>query len=303
MNLETLRLFRDVATLRSFSRGAEANRVSQSAASQAIQQLEKDLGVRLVDRTKRPLLLTPEGRVFHDGCRRLLAEFERAEAEMRAGREEVSGTVRVAAIYSIGFAEMSRHVRTFSARHPRAQVRVDYLRPDKVVAAVEDGHADLGILSYPRPGRALAVVPLREEEMAVVCRSRHRLARRRRVRPKALDGLPFIAFDVDLPVRRAIDRTLRRHGARPRARLAFDNIETIKQAVLAGEGVSILPLPTVREEVRRRRLAAIRLVLPGGGRLMRPIGVIHRRAAALPPAAGAFLETLRAAVKADRIGA
>ena len=99
MHLETLRLYCDVIRLRSFSKGAELNFVSQSAASQAVQQLETQLGVALIDRGKRPFVVTPEGQTFHESCRGLLETWEKARAEVAAVKARVDGTVRVAAIY------------------------------------------------------------------------------------------------------------------------------------------------------------------------------------------------------------
>src|SRR6058998_248201 len=105
VHLETLRLYCDVVRHRSFSRGATQNFVSQSAASQAMQQLETELGVALLDRTKRPFVVTPEGQAFYEACRGLLASWEKARAEIAAVKARVDGTVRVAAIYSVGRSE------------------------------------------------------------------------------------------------------------------------------------------------------------------------------------------------------
>ena len=113
MHLETLRLYCDVVRLRSFSRGAAANSVSQSAASQSIQQLEAELDVPLLDRSRRPLEPTADGRAFFEACRTLLQGFDKARAELRAARQRVEGTVRVAAIYSVGLHDMSRHMQPF----------------------------------------------------------------------------------------------------------------------------------------------------------------------------------------------
>src|SRR5215475_8643284 len=98
MNLDTLKLYCDVVRLRSFSRGAAANGVSQSAASQSIQQLESELDLPLLDRSRRPLEPTAEGRAFFEACRTLIQGFEKAKAELHASSRRVEGTVRVAAI-------------------------------------------------------------------------------------------------------------------------------------------------------------------------------------------------------------
>ena len=297
MNLDTLKLYCEVARLRSFSRGATASGVSQSAASQAIQQLEGELDMALLDRSRRPLQPTEEGRGFYEACRTLLQGFEQARADLAASRQRVEGTVRVAAIYSVGLHDMSRHMHPFMSAHPQARVLLECLHPHKVVEAVLNDEADVGILSYPAATRALEVLPLRSEPMVVVTHPSHRLARKRRVTPADLNGEAFVAFDHDLAIRKTIDRALKQHSVRVNVVMEFDNVETIKQAIGIAAGISILPRPTVLKEVEIRTLAAVPLAIPG---LVRPIAIIHRRGKRLTPAVARFIELLQ---KADDAGA
>lgn len=292
MNLETLRLFCDVVRLRSFSQAAAANGVSQSAASQAIQQLEDEMHALLLDRSRRPLHPTEEGRGFYEACRTLVKGFERARADLAASRQRVEGTVRVAAIYSVGLHDMSRHMQPFMSSHPQARVLLECLHPHKVVEAVLSDEADLGILSYPVATRALTVIPLRSEPMVLVTHPTHRLARRRAVAPADLNGERFVAFDHDLAIRKAIDRVLKQHNVKVDVVMQFDNVETIKQAIGIAAGVSILPRPTVLKEIGIRTLAAAPLSISG---LVRPIAIIHRRGKRLTPAVARFIELLRSA--------
>ena len=82
MNLDTLTLYCDVIRSGSFSLGAASQHISQSAASQAVRQLEEELGARLIDRTKRPFMVTPEGRKFFEACEALLDQYEKVKAEI-----------------------------------------------------------------------------------------------------------------------------------------------------------------------------------------------------------------------------
>ena len=297
MHLETLRLYRDVVRLRSFSRGADQNFVSQSAASQAIQQLERDLGVTLLDRTQRPFVVTATGQALYEACRSIIEAWEQVKADVASVKSRVDGTVRVAAIYSVGLHDMSHHLQRFMSRYPNARVRLECLHPHKVVEAVLTGEADVGIMSYPPAERALSVVPLRAEPMAFVCYPTHRLARRRIVRPADLHGEPFVAFDRQLTIRKAIDRALRQHNVRPHIVMEFDNIETIKQAIMMRAGVSVLPRHTVEKEAGIRTLSVVPFGIP---ELMRPVGIILRRQRQLPPAVSRFVELLREANGAER---
>src|SRR5271157_3333448 len=129
------------------SKGAKLCHVSQSAASQHVQEVERRLAVVLLDRGKRPLELTPAGKLYYEYCRDLLRreeEFTRSLEDLKGG---VEGTVRVASIYSIGLSEMSRLREEFGARHPSAQLLVEYMHPDKIYEAVRQGTADLGLVS------------------------------------------------------------------------------------------------------------------------------------------------------------
>jgi len=290
MHLETLRMYCDVVRLRSFSRGAALNLVSQSAASQAVRQLEAQLGVSLVDRTKRPFVVTPEGQTFYEACRGVLEAWEKARSEVAAAKTRVDGTVRVAAIYSVGLHDVSRHMQRFMSMYPDARVLLECLHPHKVVEAVLSGEADVGIMSYPPVNRALSTVLLRAEAMAFVCHPNHRLARRRLVMPTELNGETFVAFDAGLTIRKAIDRSFRQHNVKVNIAMEFDNIETIKQAIMIAAGVSILPRHTVQKEASIRTLAAVPFAIPD---LVRPVGLIHRKEKPLTPTVSRFIELLR----------
>jgi len=289
MTLEMLKLYCDIVRLHSFSQGAAANQISQSAASQAIRQLEAELDVRLIDRSKRPFMVTSEGRAFFEGCQALLQGFERVRAQIASARTQVAGSVRVAAIYS-AIHILSDHMQRFMSLHPQAKVRLEYLHPDKVVEAVLHDEADLGILSFPPANRSLAILPWRTETMMFVCHPTHRLARRKVITASDMHGDNFVAFDADLRIRKAIDRCLRQHEAKVNVVMEFDNIETIKQAIVIGAGVSILPRPTILKEVGNRTLAAVPLSMT---ELVRPLGIIHRRGKLFTSTIARFLELLR----------
>lgn len=290
MNLETLHLYCEIVRVHSFSRGAAENGVSQSAASQAVQQLESELHVQLLDRSKRPFALTPEGRKFYEACRTLLQNFERTRAEISQTRQELEGTVRVAAIYSVGLHGISGQMQRFLSLHPKTRVRLECLHPRRVVETVVQDEADIGVLSYPPANRALSVVPLRSDPIVFVCPPHHRLARRRTLAATDLNGEPFVAFDADLSIRKAIDRALRKRNAKASVVMEFDNVETIKQAIINGAGVSLLPAPTIVMEVGIRTLSAVPLNIP---ELTRPVAAIHRRNKLLTPVVARFLATLQ----------
>ncbi len=290
MTLENLKVFRDIAQTKRISRGAAMNGISQSAASQLIQQLERRLGVELFDRSTRPLALTPAGKLYSDACRDILRRYEEAGTEIAALKADSAGSVRLACIYSIGLYEMARHMAEFQKLNPKARVHLEYMRPDKIYEAVLNDHTDLGMLSYPAPGRELRVIPWRHERMVVVVNPEHRLAGCESVGAAELAGEPLVSFDEELPIRKALDAFLRDSKVETEPVLEFDNIQMIKEAVAAGSGISVLPEQTVAEEVAQKRLVALPL---RDSHLVRPVGIICRRGKKLSPTAQQFVEFLR----------
>ncbi len=275
------------------SRGAALNGISQSAASQRLHELEKGLGVALLDRSTRPLAVTPAGHLYLEFCHEVLRRKERLDADLDELRTRIEGSVRVVSIYSVGLSDMARLRQEFEARWPQASLEVEYLRPDKIYEAVIDGAADIGIVSYPETVRSLTALPWRNEPMAVAAAPSHVLAGRETLEPADLAGLDFIAFDSDLPIRRAIDRFLREHGVDVNVAMHFDNIQMVKEAVAVGAGVSILPRRALGAELELGRLVAV----PMRPEITRPLGLIHRRGRKFSHAALCFLELLLEHVK------
>ena len=290
MDLNHLKLFRDIAHNKSVSRGAALNDVSQSAASQHLQELEREFELTLLDRSTRPLTVTEAGRLYLEMCRDILRRREEFDASLDRLRSEVEGTVRVAAIYSVGLSEMSHLEHEFSRRYPDARLEVEYLRPEKVYEAVATDRADLGLMSYAEATKEVEVLPWRDEQMVLAVSPYHPLAEKPEISPSDLAGIDFIGFDEDLPIRREIDRFLRDNQVQVNVTLHFDNLQMIKEAVAHGSGVSIMPARVMETEIAQGRLVPIPIAAP---ELFRPVRIVHRRKKRFHRAAQAFLELLQ----------
>jgi DNA-binding transcriptional LysR family regulator len=289
MTLDHLKLFRDVALARNMTRGAEISGVSQSAASQQLQEAERLLGVDLLDRSTRPFELTDAGRLYYEFCRDVLRRKEEFERQLDKLKGRVQGTVRVAAIYSVGISDMARLELEVGARMPEAQLLVEYLRPEKVYDAVVTDQADLGLVSYPESNREITAIPWREDKMMVVAAPSHPLAHKKKLVPSDLAQRDFVAFDDDLRVGREVKRYLRETGIQVHGVMHFDNAQTLKEAVILGSGIGIMPVRVLRNDIEQGRLVAIPIE---GCALVRPLGIIHRRRKTFNLATRVFLELL-----------
>ncbi len=290
MHLRFVEVFCDVAQRRSFSKGAAAHNVSQSSASQAVGLLEKRLGTKLIDRSKRPLELTPAGRVYYDGCRDLLTRFRAVEDQVRRIQDRVAGRVRVAAIYSVGLMQMEQSEQEFARLYPETQLDVEYLHPDQVYERVQNGEADLGLVSFPKHGGEIVGLDWQEQPMMLVVPPGHRLSGREAIGLAELDGEDYVGFTRDLTIRREVDRWLKRAKAAVQVVREFDNIETIKRAIEIGAGVALLPAPTVWQEISAKTLVAVPI---DDAKLVRPLGIVHKRHKQLTIAVQKFIELLQ----------
>jgi DNA-binding transcriptional LysR family regulator len=290
VNFTHFRLYRDIAHEHSISKAAKANGISQSAASQHLQELEKTYGVQLVDRSVRPLTLTEAGELYLSLCTDLMARKADFDVAIERLKGRVGGSVRVASIYSVGLSEMTRLEEEFASRYPDADLRVSYLRPEKVYESVLLDRADIGLVSYPEDTADIDVIPWRQERMVVVTAPDHPMAQRVWLQPSDLSGQEFVDFDEDLPISKAVAEYLHKAGATVETVMRFDNIQMMKEAVAIGSGIAILPVRILRAELEQERLAAIRLDNPP---LYRPLGIIHLRKKRFNPAAESFLRLLR----------
>ena len=299
MSLRNVELFCEVARCRSFSRAADVYEISQSSVSQAVAQLEKRLGIQLIDRQHRPLELTTAGQTYFNGCVTLLSNFRELEDSVQQLVQKVTGRLRVAAIYSVGLLELDRYAQQLKTVCPAVDFRIESLHPEDVYSRVRDESAEIGLVSFPQDGPEFSSILWQEQPFVIVVPPGHRLANHDSEHYPAasvreLEGEDFVGFTTELRVRRQIDRWLKEVGVSPRIVHEFDNVEQIRAAVEDGLGVALLPAPTVTRSVETGTLVSLRL---SDVEWTRPLGIIHKRNRKLSNAASRFVELLHEAPK------
>jgi LysR family transcriptional regulator, transcriptional activator of the cysJI operon len=293
MHIETLKVFCDLVDTQSFSLAAERNFVTQSAVSQQIRTLEEKFQRRLLERVRgrREIKLTPIGEVFYKECRNILSGYEQLNENMRGLVGTISGTVKVATVYSVGLHELPSKVREFMTKFPAAKIDLEYSRTTRVVRDVLNGSVELGVVAFPEVRRGLTIVPMQSDRMVVICHPNHEFAEREQLKCRELKDQDFVLFERDVPTRKATDKILKANGVTVRKVAEFDNIETIKRAVEVGFGIAIVPHLSVLDEERNKQLVAIELAESDW---VRTVGVIYRSDKALSIAAKKFVQLIEA---------
>jgi LysR family transcriptional regulator, transcriptional activator of the cysJI operon len=290
MQIESLKVFCDLAETESFTKAAQINGVTQSAVSQQISSLERTFKSLLIERSKKKFRLTREGQMLYDFSKQIIQTYESLHSKLQELKDIISGTIRVATIYSIGLHDLPPYIKKFLKNYPTVNVHVEYRRANQVYEDVIGNVVDLGLVAYPTRDSKLEIVPLRKDALVLICHPQHPFARSKSLRLKSLSGQKFIGFEPDIPTRKALDRILKEHGVHVQHVMEFDNIETVKRAVEIDAGVAIVPQGTVVQEVAKQTLAQVSL---DDGQFFRPLAAIHKKSKVLSPAMKEFLSVLK----------
>ena len=289
MQLESLKVFCDLAESRSFTNAARISGISQSAVSQQINSLERHFGALLIERSKKMFRLTVEGRLLYEHSKEIINSYEALTSNIQSLKNVVSGNIRISTIYSLGLHTLPPFLKKFLKKFPTVNVHVEYSHAEKILEDILGNVVDLGLLAYPGKNGKLNIIPLMEESLVLVCEPGHPLANRGSICLADISGENLVGFHIDIPTRRGIDRELREKKITVNTVTEFDNIETVKRAVEIGAGVAIVPEVTVAQEVQLGSLASVKF---SDVRLARPVAVVHKKSKTLSPALQQFLSIL-----------
>ncbi|MFA5422687.1 MAG: LysR family transcriptional regulator [Phycisphaerae bacterium] len=289
MHLEALKLFRDLAELRSLSKAAELHILSQSAVSQQLAQMESILKCPLINRKKRPIELTREGQLFLMAAKDIIARYEQLQSELNALKFAGAGRLNVAAIFSIGMHTLPEYLKKFMSRYPDVHVHLEYLSAQKIYELVLTGEIDVGLVAIPKQDRRLDVYDFESEPLVLVCSTKHLLAAESEVDISVVQFERFIGFEEEIPTRGWIDAIFKRYGLSVKPVMQFDNIETVKRAIELNAGVSILPKTAIEQEIAAGTLKAVPL---SNEKFVRPTGIIVRKNKILSKPAKYFVNLL-----------
>lgn len=287
LSLRQLQVFAAVCRSGGVTAAAESIGLSQSAASQALAELESALDGPLFDRAGRRLLLNERGRALLPQADELLDRAAEVEASLR-GRHGVGEIqVRLAASLTVGSYLLPPLVGAYLARERQARIELQVENTNAVIAAVAAYQADAGFIEGPCEHPDLLVLPWREDELCIVAPPGHPLGRKRRLTPNDLAAADWVLRERGSGTREVFDRAAEGWDIAIRARLELGHTEAVMRAVAAGAGLGCLSRCVVEDALRRGELAALRTPFLD---LRRPLHAVLHRAKFLSPGLRAVLE-------------
>jgi DNA-binding transcriptional LysR family regulator len=280
LNVQRLRVLREVANSGSFSRAAEALSYTQSAVSQAIATLEAEAGARLIERDRRGVRPTAVGAALVAHADAILARLDAAETDLAAIVGGRGGRLRMASFPTAGSTLMPLAIATFAGAHPEVELSLAEGEPEEIAPRLRAGEFDLALLfefreAGERHEAGLRRVDLLEDLMYVALPDGHPLADKPRLRLEDLREEAWVQTSVASPCARHVVRSCHGAGFEPNVSFESDDYQTVQGLVAAGVGVALVPqlaLSSVREDIRVRAL--------------HPQGPVRRVVAATPRGAG-----------------
>ncbi|AHL34991.1 LysR family transcriptional regulator [Pseudomonas brassicacearum] len=289
MTLKQIRAFLAVAQSLSFAVACERLHLSQSALSLTIKALEEGLGGRLFSRNTRNVALTPEGESLLPLARRLVADWDNAEDEMRQRFTLQRGRVTLAAMPSFAGNLLPPILKTFRARFPNVNVTVNDVINEQVLEMVRDRHVELGVAFEPMQSSSLAFSPLYLDRFVAVVPLDSPLAQLSEIKWQTLLEQPFITLQRPSTVRVMLEEHLQARGMRLPVEFESHQLATVGRMVASGLGVSAVPALCVGQ---MHELGA-RCIPLSDPVIERAIGVLTKPGHELSAAAQALFDTLR----------
>lgn len=286
--LRQLRVFVAVAQHGSFSQAGQIIGLSQSAVSHSIKELEAEMGIRLLDRTTREVILTNAGQQLANRLERLLEELNTTMLDARSFGQQRSGTVRVAASQTISAHLMPQCLAASQLRYPEIKVMLRDRPQQWVLQSVRDAEVDFGIVVGPLTAGEFESQPILDEPFLLLCRQDDELAQEETIRWQRLSGRTMVLQDYASGSRVLIDEALKQQQVEAEIVQEIGHPTTLYPMVEAGIGISILPalalpLPAGRPLLVRRLLPEIN----------RTLMLIRRKNRSLTPAAEVIWQEVR----------
>jgi len=297
VNLRDLRYLVALADLRHFGKAADACFVSQPTLSTQIRKLEEELGVTLVERAPRKVMLTSAGEDVVARARRIVADIDQMKEAARRSRDPESGSLRLGVFPTLGPYLLPHVLPTLQMRFPKLEMLLVEEKSDVLLARLRDGKLDAALLALPVHDEQLHAEFLFEEPFVLAAPAQHPLASRTSLSMDDLAEHTLLLLEDGHCLRDQALDVCRLSGANEKAGFRATSLETLRQMVAAGIGVTLLPALSVHAPVVQP--ANIRLVNFRDPVPSRQIALVWRRSSALDGFLKSFAKHLGALARAQ----
>ena len=288
LTLRQLTVFLEATRQMSFARAAETLHLTQPAISMQIRQLEGAVGLPLFERIGKKLALTKAGELFRHHAARVIGELQDAEQALHAVKGLLSGEATVGLVSTAKYF-VPRLLAQFAERHAQLDIRFVVGNRETLINALRDNEIDFAVMGRPPEKLDATAEPIAQNPHMLVAHKAHRLTRARRFDFHELRNETFLMREPGSGTRLVMEAVFKQHLFAPQRLVTLGSNEAVKQAVMAGLGVSLLSLQTLELELRTGEIGLLDVI---GTPVMRSWHLVNMNAKLLAPAAGAFRQFL-----------
>jgi LysR family hydrogen peroxide-inducible transcriptional activator len=291
MNLRALQYFVKLADLRHFSKAAEACFVSQPTLSTQIKKLEDELGVQLVERSPKKIMLTPVGLEIADRARLVLSDIDQMRAVARRSGNPAEGVLRLGLFPTLAPYYLPHVVPALRRKYPRLRLQLAEEKTDNILRMLRQGELDAALLALPISGDGLEVEVLFEEPFVLALPGHHPLASQAHITMDDMTGEELLLLEEGHCLRDHALEVCALADAHERVDFHATSMETLRQMVAADVGITLMPMLAVKPPIAATGNVIIRHFEPPAP--SRTIALIWRGSSAL----SSFLRELAASLK------
>ena len=279
MNLRALQYLVTLADLRHFSKAAEACFVSQPTLSTQIKKLEEELGVQLVERSPRNIMLTQPGKEIAARARQILTDVEQIRIVARRSHDPAEGTLRLGLFPTLAPYLLPHVVPELRAKYPKLRLQLAEEKTEDILGLLHRGALDAALLALPVPNDGLEVEILFREPFVVALPALHELSGKSKVNLQDLNGTELLLLEEGHCLREHALEVCALSGAHERVDFHATSMETLRQMVAADVGITLMPILSVKPPIANTENLAIRPF--SGSPPSRTIALVWRRSSAL----------------------
>ncbi|MEE4293491.1 MAG: LysR substrate-binding domain-containing protein [Xanthomonadales bacterium] len=258
MNLRALQYFVKLADLRHFSKAADACFVSQPTLSTQIRKLEEELGVQLVERAPKNILLTPVGEEIAERARLVLSDVDQIRAVARRSGDPASGILRLGLFPTLAPYLLPHVVPGMRRAYPKLTLQLSEEKTETIITMLRQGELDAGLLALPISDEGLEITPLFDEPFVVAVPENHVLAEQDEICLSDLENAELLLLEEGHCLREHALEVCALSGARERVDFHATSMETLRQMVAAEVGVTLMPILAVKPPIAKTGNLAIR---------------------------------------------
>lgn len=259
MYYDALRTFITLVEVKNFTKAAEKLHISQPSVSLHIKNLERELGTKLVVRSRKSFQVSPTGELLYNRAKQIIRIYEQTKRDILAHHQIIKGKLKIGASFTIGEYILPNLLVDVHNAYPELELEVIIGNTEEVIRHVQLFHVDIGLIEGQTNNKELTVHPFMQDELYVVASIHHPLTTKSQVTIADLQNQPWISREEGSGTREYLEHVIRSNGLKTKSILTISSNQGVKETVIKGMGLSLLSHSVIERDVALKQLTILNL--------------------------------------------